>query len=325
MADDLEQVILNTPDLGEGLSNKAIRAEALKRQVDSAIAAAYSQINNIHLGALVSLGEVEAQFALHAVNTTIGVNIAKTMLTNAALDLVVRKTVIEGAPSEEWWRRQKAIVAQRFSDTMTKGIMEGNTIPQLVQRVRGTRAHNYTDGIMSGTYARTEALVRTSGMTVANGVRMESYLANADIIKAIQWVATLDHATCVVCGVLDGLTWKTPDYTPQGHNKKFTPPPSHWNCRCTVVPVLKSYRELAGLPEAGRINSGTRASMNGQLPANMKFNAWLQTQSEEAQRAILGKTRYELWKGGKLSMAEMTRPSNELLTIEQLKKKLNLD
>lgn len=322
LRDDLTSVIQNGVEGGGSYSAKIARAEALKAQATHYIDLAYAQIEGTHVAALSGMAGVETQFAIQSVNSAIGVNLANVMLTQPAIDLIVGKAVIEGAPSADWWKRQNKILVDKFSDEMTKGIVRGETIQQLTQRVRGTRANKFKDGIMDTTKARAEAIVRTSGMTISNQIRASTYGANADIIKGIQWVATLDHSVCLKCAPLDGLTWTFPEFKPQGHNKQFLSPPAHWNCRCTTVPILKSYRELAGLPDAKKIKESTRSSLQGQVAESTKFENWIKTQPEEAQKAVLGKARFQLWKSGKLSIQQMTTPSNEVLTLKQLEERV---
>ena len=44
--------------------------------------------------------------------------------------------------------------------------------------------------------------------------------------------------------------------------------------------------------------AGTRASMNGQVPATTNYEGWLKKQPEGVQIEVLGKKRYQLWKNG---------------------------
>jgi len=69
------------------------------------------------------------------------------------------------------------------------------------------------------------------------------YRAHAEVIDGEQWLATLDHRTCFVCGLYDGTIWlldklyklKVP----------FAPP----NCRCVLIPTSTLVKAFLVLPK----------------------------------------------------------------------------
>lgn len=69
------------------------------------------------------------------------------------------------------------------------------------------------------------------------------------------------------------------------------------------------------------MDKGTRASMNGQVPASMTYPEWFEKQSASVQREVLGKTRYKWYKEGKFKLTDFV-DNGETLTIEQLMKKM---
>lgn len=90
------------------------------------------------------------------------------------------------------------------------------------------------------------------------------------------------------------------------------------NCRCSRVPVLKSWKELAiSLKEAPE---GTRASMDGQVPASLTYGQWLKQQSTEVQDEALGKTRAGLFRSGKVEIDEFVSDTRKVLTLADLEK-----
>ena len=68
------------------------------------------------------------------------------------------------------------------------------------------------------------------------------------------------------------------------------------NCRCTTAPVLKSAAEL-GLP-LEEFPAGTRASMDGQVSADLTYTEWLKRQPASVQDEALGPTRGDLFRAG---------------------------
>src|SRR5438105_8691570 len=87
----------------------------------------------------------------------------------------------------------------------------GQTIDQLVRRIRGTADAGFADGIMQTTRNQAEALVRTSVLAVSNEAQLQTFKENDDLVKGVQWISTLDAKTCEICAALDGLEWEYPE------------------------------------------------------------------------------------------------------------------
>lgn len=116
----------------------------------------------------------------------------------------------------------------------------------------------------------------------------------------------------------DGLLYGL-DHKPQGHNFPWLAGPGaiHWNCRSTSTFVLKSAEQmrLAGL------KPGTRASMNGQVPAETKYADWLKDQPAHVQDDVLGPVRGQLYRKGKLSIDRFVNNKGLLYSLEQLRQR----
>ncbi len=219
-----------------------------------------------------------------------------------------------------------------MTDSMKKiaiGLVQGESIGELVSRVKGTTE---LPGLMRNVRRESTALVRTSVMEVANGSRKEMYAANADLFKGYEVVATLDVRTSETCRALDGKQFDM-DFQPIGHSQKYPMgPPYHWNCRSTIVPILKSFSDLAGknsglskekLQKLDSLDKTQRASMTypgkGQpIIADMTYNDWLKRQSEEIQIDVLGPGRHKLWKEHKLDMVDLVHQNGRPLTLKDL-------
>jgi SPP1 gp7 family putative phage head morphogenesis protein len=91
------------------------------------------------------------------------------------------------------------------------------------------------------------------------------------------------------------------------------------NCRSTTVPVLKSWKEL-GL-DLAEADEGTRASMNGQVPASETYQTWLKRQPTGFQDDVLGVQRASLFRQGKLTVDKFVDESGKVYTMEQLRAK----
>ena len=170
-----------------------------------------------------------------------------------------------------------------------------------------------------------EELVRTSTLTVMREAHLDVFEANADIIASVQWVSTLDNRTTPLCRHLDGKEWTIPGYEPKGHNTPFPGTSAHWNCRSVVIPITKTWEQLA--KEAGgdsefakkldAIPKGEMASMGGPVDAGTTYEAWFGEQGKERQLEILGPGRMEMYERGVLKVADMARMGGSPMTLEQ--------
>lgn len=146
--------------------------------------------------------------------------------------------------------------------------------------------------------------------------------ANADLIKATAWLSTLDNKTSAICRIRDGLHYTPDTHKPIGHHVPWGEGPGriHFNCRSVSVPVLKSWREL-GIDIAD-MPPGTRASMDGQVPADMTYAQWFAKQSAARQEEILGPARYKLLKDGKVTYDEFYNDRGQWLSLADLAKRI---
>lgn len=328
------------------------RLDNLLKQVRETIETRHKQARQALEGGYRELAKVEDGHTRKALAAAVGVPVGNTALTPDQLKAIAGKVLIEGAPSREWWARQSRETLRRFTDAMRLGLSQGETLGDLVRRVRGSKKANYNDGIMALSYRNAEAIVRTSVQAVANQARIDSFSNNADVIKAVQQRSTLDGRTTDICKAYSGLQWSVPDYEPLGHSLPFNGgPPRHWNCRSTLVPVTRSWSELAqrkirtpaggtvkgankyferqlaakGLsPEAiARAKRNAQASMDGQVPEDWNYEAWLKRKPVEFQKEILGQAKYDLWKRGKLTFKDLVDQSGRPLSVDELRAKFS--
>lgn len=286
---------------------------------------AYRGVKTEHAEALRGLAGLESDFVREAVKNVIGVDLMTVTLSPETLKVLASDTLIQKAPSAEWWSRQAGDTLQRFTDNMREGVLRGEPTTELVRRVRGRREAQFTDGIMQTSYRNAEALVRTSVQTVANEARAETYAANDDVINGTQWLATLDTRTTAICVALDGKVWDK-DFKPIGHKHKFPGPTAHWNCRSTQIPVMKSFEELMGKGETRTLleqasaqrKDMLRASMDGQVAGVDTFDDFLKRKDSGFQDQLLGRERAKLWRDGKITANDLTNQDNRPLTVKQL-------
>lgn len=256
IVDDLEDL---EAELSYDLMRAAGKSELTIARMQAALAQARKTIENayakIEAAATPMMKEVAVSVALKtmtAVNSTVNVELMSVGLTKEQVEAIAGRTVVHGKFPWQWWKSQAASLRNRYADQIRLGQYRGETIDQLVRRVRGTKANGFTDGIMQVPRYQAEALVRTSVIATANEGKLASYINNRDVIKGIQWVSTLDDRTTDICIGLNGKVWTLPesgdkdsDYQPEGHDTPFPGATAHWGCRSVQIPITYSFAELA--------------------------------------------------------------------------------
>lgn len=212
---------------------------------------------------------------------------------------------------------------KRIQQTILNGVVENRTNEQIIREIRGTKAANYSDGLLEVSRRDAEAIVRSSVQSVAGVAQDRVAEENADIIKGVRWTATLDLRTSDICRIRDNCLYTVKDHKPIKHSYPWLSGPgrSHWRCRSAQTQVLKSWQEM-GLDIEGDPNlSSTRASLDGQVPAEKSYTTWLKQQTYERQVEVLGETRAKLMSDGNLSMTAMYSQRGEFLTLDELRKR----
>jgi len=186
----------------------------------------------------------------------------------------------------------KADQIELIRGRITQGFAEGETTSQILQSLRGTKARNYADGILSTIDKNTKTMVRTSLQNVSSAARQSVWEENSDIVESVEWVSVLDARTTEQCQALDGEIFPI-DSGPR--------PPIHYNCRSTIVPVLPE--DLQYL-EKGAKRPSKGADGVEIVSAKTTYYDWLKTQPDSFQDHVLGVGKAEIFRSGELSTQE---------------------
>lgn len=305
------------------IRQKRIEMDKLFKQAEAEIREAYYQIRDYTDKSLLEFAEYEAGWAKRLLSSNIGIEIgAITGISKEQFNAIVADTLIEGAPSSEWWSRQSVKLVDYFKDNVRKGWMLGEGMDEITRRLIGgtDKNGNPVFDIKKGTLRGAKALVRTSVQAISSEARKGVFKENADILKGVQWVSTLDTRTSVGCAALDGLMWDL-ENNPIGHDMVLEGPPRHWNCRSVLSPVAKSFEELGieGLKGLEKVGGDVRASIDGEVADSKTFEAWLKEKPDSYADEIFGKERAEMWRNGKLSIRDMVDQKGRPLTLQELK------
>ncbi|MHB9879104.1 phage minor head protein [Pacificimonas sp. ICDLI1SI03] len=261
---------------------------------------------------LLGLAAWEAEFQAKALAEVLPFKYRPNTPTAGTLRAIVNKRPFQGGLLKEWIAGMEEGRARRLREALRIGLVEGESIEQMVRRIRGTKALGYSDGILDISRRSAVAVARTATNHVMTRARDDTYLENDDIVKGWRFLATLDGRTSLICVALS----EQDKVYPVG---KGPMPPRHMNCRSTTVPELKSWRELGF--DVDDPEPDWRASMDGQVPADTTYDTFLKGKPEAFQDEVLGVQRAKLWRDGGVELGKFTDASGRVYTLDQLKKK----
>lgn len=276
--------------LGESLSSTyTLEAETLTKTLSS-IADASSQFTFKWLTKM-------AQADTHLVKTT-----------KAALKEAVFESPLSATGETATAMVDAFVFAQTQSVLMyaSRSYANGNSIPEMVRGLVGTKKNNYKDGLTALNKRQAEAVARTTVQSAAHEAREQMFKDND--ITEYEWVSTLDARTTSQCRSLDGRKFAT---------GAGPVPPLHVNCRSTIVPVLgKEYDFLD--------KGATRSAEFGPVDADMTYYDWLKQQDATFQENVLGEERAKLFRDGGLTaerFAELNLNKDfQPRTLEEMRK-----
>lgn len=300
----------------------ADRLDSLLTSVRALNRDVYNSINANITQDLSYLIQYEAGYQFGLFDTIIpGDIIAKVSIARVDLGQVYAAAFsrpFQGRLLKEWMAGLEETRAKRIRDAIRIGYVENQTTSQIMQRIRGTRALKYADGLIDIDRRSVETITRTALSHTASFAREKFYDANKSLIKAVVWLSTLDSRTSEICRVRDGLKYEIITHKPMGHKIPWLAGPgkAHFNCRSSSTVITKSYREL-GL-NIDEVGPSTRASMDGQVPADTTYNEWLKKQGSKRQDEILGKTRGKLLREG-MAVDRFANNKGVYYTLDQLK------
>ena len=312
------------PDYIEGLNNSLARIEGLPRDQQlrqlagmmnflNKLAAQKTDLlfNDVILENAKQTGLISMTQQVDALNQAIpdevlDLGFVVRGVNEATINETIRNTLINGSTIQETVTNFVADFDGKVTQQLRMGINNGETISELTQRVRG---------VINKKGVNAQTIARTVQTAVSAEVRETTFYENSDVVKAYEWVSTLDTRTSDICKSLDGEIYNLDD-------PKRRKPPAHPNCRSTIVPVLKSWKEL-GI-DAPELSAGTRRDMDGKsISAKTDYGEWLKGQSENVQNEALGEDKAKLFRDNNLDMKDFVNRIGEPLTAEQVK--ANLD
>ena len=168
-------------------------------------------------------------------------------------------------PKDLLWNRQQ------LSSIMTQGILQGETIDQIANRIATAMPS------MNEKTAIRHA--RTAFTSAENGGRYESYrrMKKAGVDLTVEWCATLDGRTRHTHRLADGERRDVDEpFDVDGYNIMYAGDPQApqrliWNCRCTMLAWVKDFEPSDELKYQTR-------------PDNMSYSEWKYAKQAEYEQ-----------------------------------------
>jgi SPP1 gp7 family putative phage head morphogenesis protein len=235
---------------------------------------------------LRKLSTAEAKFEIESIRAVAENVIIETPPNGSAFtyanNLPIRAT---GELPKKFFGNLSRNEASNLDKVIRKGWIDGATIPEMVQRVRGTTVARLNDGFTKQAKRRIETQVRTATQHYSSLSRQKVWEDNSDIVEGYEWLSTLDSRTTTQCRSLDGQRFEVGE---------GPVPPLHYSCRSTTVPVLDESLDFLD-------DGATRASATGPVDADLTYYDWLKRQPSGFQDKAIGPTRGKLLRDGGLS------------------------
>lgn len=289
--------------------------EAQAQAVDAVLAQVYQQAGDQlqDAGQDIIGATMTATAEALAEATGAGAVAVGTGLTLDVTKAWFQTTSCDGLLITEFLNKLQASARDRIVSAGRRAMIEGASVQRMARMIR--------DQGIEASIPSLEGMARTFAMSASNYARDQIVKDKfADTVKGWRRLAVLDGRTCPICGAADGQEYGLNDPKPSL--------PSHWRCRCVYIPIAVTWRDLGiDLDEA---DEGDRTTVKhsartvhhrdgststkytvqevGSVPAGTTYSEWLRQQLDEDPafvRSILGKTRFDLFKSGKLSLSGM--------------------
>lgn len=296
---DIEKIVLSS-EVDISKVNKLIN------EVNKNLSLDFSSIGN----QLIELAQDEEKFTVNMINNSVGINIASSLASAKVIEKIATQSIVEGAVLSSWFSSLNASLQFDIDREIKLGFVQGETTKEIRDRLQNRFKINAKNA---------DSVILTATSTIANNIRESVYQENKSLFSEYVHTSVLDSRTTKnICAIRDGKRWDFATKKPINHSLTFILPPLHRNCRSTMLPIVKGWKELEkefNIPEA------TRSSLTGQVPQSLDFKDWFNKQTDDFKYDYLGKERFDLYKKNKLNFVDFFNNKGNYLTVKQLKEK----
>lgn len=286
------------------------RRTQLLNDARSVIESYYEQAQMKLFDTLEPIPELTIKQTVKALESRLPASMEASLPPENMLKSLVNDTLVAGTVTSEWWAKQSADVVFRYNSAVKQGLTVGETNQQIIKRVIQ---------VMDIARRNAAGLVQTSVASVTNASRQATFDANNDVIKGTKWISALDTRVCDMCLARADKEWDNKG-KPIEHGIPFSVPPIHYNDRCVLTAITKSFKEL-GFPDIKEPKPGQRASVDGPVSSKTTIDDFLKQKGKAWQDETLGEGRADLWRAGKIDLENLIDGTGRPLTVQQLKEK----
>jgi SPP1 gp7 family putative phage head morphogenesis protein len=321
------EIVAAVTEGGVGSGNLQGFRAVIEGQIDALTPAAYEDVLRIVQDGATEFGVQQGRAAVVQLRAALGAaaagGVELVAVTLEQIRQIVTAEPIVGAPLEAWYRGQSDRVRFKLKREIQLGMTRAETIDDLVRRIRGKHTGKYrtiqlasgatrrvgvfSGGVLTASTREAEAIARTAVNHVSNRASLEVFRANADVAPRVRYTATLDSRVSVLCASLDSQEWAMED-------PALRVPPLHPNCRSVLTPVV-DWKALGMDPPP----EGTRASKDGQVPADLSAEDWLRDAPNALQDDVLGPARAKLFREGRVSLRDLVRTDGGIVSLDELR------
>lgn len=177
----------------------------------------------------------------------------------------------DGAPLEALLGELGPDAAQRVKDALLEGLAMGRNPRVIARDVRRGMGMPLT---------RSLRIARTEVLQSYRRAFLRNLQQNDDVVTGWRWSASKSPRTCLNCLSRDGKVYPLDK-----------PMPAHPNCRCSMEPLTKTWRELGVDVDEPVVNRESGAE-------------WFERQPEAVKREMMGDRAYGLYRAGKLTLED---------------------
>lgn len=277
----------------------------LFRELDRQIRSGYFEIRDTTLRQMHSYAELEAEIAQAQIRSVIagaapfelGVG---ALLTRESVNAIAQLP-IEGLNIGEWFEAQAQSMSRETRRIIQNGLLQGKSLPEMVRQIVPPRA-SLDPSLFRRARTDATSIVRTTVNAVQNYGAQRGYeAAGEDVTESYRLLAVRDSRTTAICRALDGNEYRYDDPA-----KRI--PPFHINCRTSPIPIVNTAL-VAKSAQTGPFSFGSYAE-------------WLRGESATSQNSILGPARADMWRSGRMTLADAVDDDNRVLTLDELRKRL---
>jgi SPP1 gp7 family putative phage head morphogenesis protein len=270
--------------VGNALRNRFSRVATLLRQADEELlawAAEASDTIRAEQAKAVAQAQADAEALARAGMGQPPPGITATfnrLPSSAVADLV--GVLADGTPLADLLDAYGAVASGEIKDALITGLARGLHPFEIARNVRGA---------MDGNAVRALTVARTETLRAYRESSLRFFKANSDIVTGWIWWSARDKTTCPVCWAEHGSKHSLDEHFG-----------SHPNCRCTQLPITKTWAELGfgDVPGDAPLD----------VPTGPELFAAL---SPQMQRAILGRAKYAAYKAGDLDLADVVKVTRD--------------